>query len=76
MPREKSIARYEHKIITNSFNSHNNNHESLGADQEEAFEAHALTHNVASSTVMSQHRVGDPFTGGSFHSQIQGAMER
>jgi hypothetical protein len=39
MLRGKSIAHYEDKITTSSFSSDTDDHESLGADQEQTFEA-------------------------------------
>jgi hypothetical protein len=58
MPREKSIALCEHRIIANSSSIDNDNQESLGADQEDALEAHASTHDIASSSAIPQHREG------------------
>jgi hypothetical protein len=52
MPREKSIASHEDRITTNSFSNDNDNQESLGADQKEAPETHAPTHDAASSSAM------------------------
>ena len=76
MSKAKSIACRKDMIVVGSSSSDANDHESLGAGQEQTFEAHASTHDAASSTAMPQHRGGDPFTGGSFHPQIQDAMER
>jgi len=58
MYREKSVARHEHKIITSSSSNNDNNNVSLGANQEEAYEAHALTHDAVSSSAVPQHRGG------------------
>jgi hypothetical protein len=58
MHREKSVTRYEHKITTSSSSSDDNNNVSLSVDQEEAYEAHALTHDTASSSAVPQHRSG------------------
>jgi hypothetical protein len=49
MHREKSTARCEHMIAASSSSSDDDNNVSLDADQEEA---HASTHDVASSSVV------------------------
>jgi hypothetical protein len=49
MHKEKSIARCEHMIVASSSSSDEDNNLSLDADQEEA---HASTHDVASSSVI------------------------
>jgi hypothetical protein len=67
MPGGKSIASHEDRIAINSSSNDNDNQKSLGADQKEAPEAHASTHNccliecdvVMSRGVLSQR---DPFT--------------
>jgi hypothetical protein len=64
MPREKSIARLTNRITTSSSSSASNDHESLGADQEQAPETHASTHNAGSSSAMPPHQ------GGSLHNKI------
>ena len=58
MYKEKSVACHEHRIITSSYSSDDNNNVSLGADQEEAYEAHVLTHDATSSSAVPQHRGG------------------
>jgi hypothetical protein len=69
MSRGKSIVHHEDKITATSSNNDNDNHESLGVDQEETLEVQASTHDFASSSAMSQCR-GGPFTIGSLHSEI------
>jgi len=64
MHRGKSIAHREHRITASSSSSDDNNNVSLGADQKEAPEAHASTHNVVSSTAMPQRKAG------SFHNRM------
>jgi len=49
MHKEKSIALCEHMIVASSSSSNDDNNMSLDADQEEA---HASTHDVASSSVV------------------------
>jgi hypothetical protein len=61
MSRRKSIACRENKIAASSSSSDADDHESLGADQEQA---HAFTYDVGSSSAMPQRR------GGSLHNRI------
>jgi hypothetical protein len=51
-------------MTANSSNIDNDDHELLGADQEEAHQAHASTHDAVYSSAMPQCR------GGSLHSGI------
>ena len=60
MPEGKLIACCEYRIAASSSSSDNDKHELWGADQEEAPEAHALTHDTASSSAMQQRRRGVP----------------
>ena len=64
MSKAKSIACRKDMIAVGSSSSNANDHESLGADQEHSFEAHALTHDAGLSSAMPQHQ------GGSIHSGI------
>jgi hypothetical protein len=61
MPRGKSIAHRVDRIVASSSNNNNGNHESLGVDQEEAFETQASAHDAASLR-------RSPFTAGFIHS--------
>ena len=65
MHREKSITRHTDRITTSFSSSASNDHESLGADQEQAPKTHASTHNVSSSSVML------PRQGGSLHNMTR-----
>jgi hypothetical protein len=66
MSRGKSITRWEDIIAASSSRSDVDDHESLGADQEQALEAHTSTHDEGLSSVMPQHQgdlfIQDPFT--------------
>jgi phage gpG-like protein len=58
MPRGKSIACREDKITSNSSSSDADNHELLGANQEQA-----STHNTGSLSAMLQHQEGSLHSG-------------
>jgi hypothetical protein len=64
MFRGKSIARHEDMIATSSSSSGANDHESLGANQEQSPKARAFTYNMGSLSAMLQRR------GGSLHNMI------
>jgi hypothetical protein len=55
MLRKKSIACHEDIIVASFSSSDADDHESWGADQEHAPEAHAFTQDTSSSSVMLQH---------------------
>jgi hypothetical protein len=71
MSRKKFIAGRENKIAASSSSNDADDHESLGADQEQA---QAFTYDVGSSSTMSQRR-GGPFIAGSIYSQVRDLME-
>jgi hypothetical protein len=54
MPRGKSITHREDMITSSSSNSDVDDHELLRANREQTPEAHALTHDVGSLSVMPQ----------------------
>jgi hypothetical protein len=58
MPRGKSIAHREDKITSNSSSADADNHELLGADQEQT-----STHNTGSSSAMLQYQEGSLHSG-------------
>ena len=65
IPRGKSIACCEDRIAASSSSRDGNNHDSLGANQEQAPEAHASTYYTGSSSAICQAGVPspqDPFT--------------
>jgi hypothetical protein len=64
MPREKSIAHRIDRITTSSSSNAPNDHESLGADQEQAFETPVATLDAGSSSAMLPRRER------SFHNKI------
>jgi hypothetical protein len=61
-------------ISASSFSSDADDHDSLGADQEQVFEVQASTHEAGSSSAMPQHQ-GSPFTTGSIYPQAQDLVE-
>jgi hypothetical protein len=71
MLRGKFIGRCKDMIIASSSNSDADNHDSLGAYQEQAW---ASTNNASSSSTMPQHR-GGPFTARFIYPQIQDLVE-
>jgi len=75
MPRGKSIARLKDKITVSSSRSDADDHESLGADQEQAPEAQTFNYDASSSSAMPQNRGGDLFTTRSIYLQVQGLVE-
>jgi hypothetical protein len=64
MSREKSIAHRIDRITTSSSSNAPNDHESLGADQEQAFETQVATLDAGSSSAMLPRRER------SFHNKI------
>jgi hypothetical protein len=64
MSREKSIAHRIDRITTSSSSNAPDDHESLGADQEQAFETQVATLDAGSSSAMLPRRER------SFHNKI------
>jgi hypothetical protein len=60
MPRRKFIAYHKDMIAAYSSSNNTDDHKSLGSDQEQAPEAQTSTHDMGSSSAISQHR-GGPF---------------
>jgi len=71
MSRRKSIACHENKIAASSSSSDADDHESLGADQEQA---QAFTYDVG-HRVRCHNVEGGPFIIGSIYSQVRDLVE-